>query len=196
MAFGLSAVAALAPLAGCANSHKAAPTAAASASSPTTAPSSSSATVPSATPTAVTSAAANLIVGPADCASLHLALQAGHIQGAVGSLIATYILRNTGALPCTLFGFPGVSLLNSGRQQVGAAASRQGTAFPKFTLQPGQVGSFLVQIAHAGCPATSPHSQTIRIFPPNQRSALTALLDTPVCTAPSATAVRAGIVDN
>ena len=195
MALGLLAVAALAPLAGCASSPKAAPTAAAIAANPTTAPSSSAA-VPSATPTPVTSAAANLIAGPAACASVHLALQAGPSQGAAGSLIATYLLRNAGAVPCSLYGFPGVSLLNSGGRQVGAAASRHGTAFPKFTLQPGQVASFLVQIAHAGCPPASPQSQTIRIFPPNQRLALTAPFTVDVCTTPSTSAVQAGTVTN
>ena len=193
-ALAVPLAAALALVAGCSSSSKSTPTPSPTTPAPSSAPATSSAA--SATPTPVASPTPTPIAGAAACASEHLALQAGQTQGAAGSLIATYILRNAGTAPCTLFGFPGVSLLNAAGQQVGAAANRQGSTFPQFTLQPGQVGSFRVQIAHAGCPPTSPQSQNIRVFPPNQTSPLTAPLQVAVCTAPSVTAVQPGIIAN
>jgi hypothetical protein len=133
------------------------------------------------------------VVGTADCQSTHLALQQGQSQGAAGSTIATFILRNAGTSPCALFGFPGVSFLNSSGTQLGAAATRQGTAGPRFIVQPGQVASFQVQIPVAGCVSPITQSTTIRIFPPNQKGALQAPAVFPICTAPSVTAVKSGI---
>jgi hypothetical protein len=185
-------VAAISLVVGCGSSSKGpSPTPSPTASTPSTAPPTT--TAPSPTPTPVTTPTPTAVAAAA-CESQHLALQTGQSQGAAGSVITTYILRNAGTAPCTLFGFPGVSLLNSAGQQLGAAATRQGTAFPQFTLPPGRVASFRVQIARAGCAQTSPPSTTIRIYPPNQTLALTAPFQTAVCTAPSVTAVQAGIV--
>jgi len=104
-----------------------------------------------------------------------------------------YILRNAGTAPCTLFGFPGVSFLNAAGTQLGQAATRQGTAAPVFTVQPGQVASFRVQIAVAGCATNSSQSTTVRVFPPNNTGALEAPASFPVCTSPSVTAVVNGL---
>jgi hypothetical protein len=134
-----------------------------------------------------------VVVGTANCQSTHLALQAGQSEGAAGSTIATFILRNAGTTPCALAGFPGVSFLNSSGVQMGAAATRQGTAAARFIVQPGQVASFQVQIAVAGCTTNTPQSTTIRVYPPNQTAALEAPGAFPICTAPSVTAVRSGI---
>ncbi len=162
-----------------------APSSAAPTSSVPTAPASSAAPAPTATATGV--------VGPAGCTSNHLALQQGTSQGAAGSTIVQYILRNAGTAPCTLYGFPGVSFLNEAGTQLGQAATRQGTATPAFTVQPGQVASFAVQIAVAGCNANSARSATVRIFPPNNTGALEAPASFLICTAPSVTAVQNGL---
>jgi hypothetical protein len=133
------------------------------------------------------------VVGPAGCTSNHLALQQGTSQGAAGSTIVQYILRNAGTAPCTLLGFPGVSFLDSTGKQLGSAATRQGAASTVFTVQPGQVASFAVQIAIAGCATSAVQSQTIRVFPPNNTGALEAPGSYPICTAPSVTAVQNGL---
>lgn len=175
------------------NSPGSLPTPSATSASPSAAPSSTSPTPPPATSSAAPSASATTVVGTPDCQSSHLALQAGQSQGAAGSTIATFILRNAGTSPCGLFGFPGVSFLNSSGTQLGAAATRQGTAGPRFIVQPGQVASFQVQIPVAGCVSPITQSTTIRIFPPNQKGALEAPAVFPICTAPSVTAVKSGI---
>jgi hypothetical protein len=163
--------------------------AASSSSAPTSAPATSSAPAPTTAPTATTTT----VAGPAGCTSNHLALQQGTSQGAAGSTIVQYILRNAGTAPCTLFGFPGVSFLNSAGTQVGSAATRQGAATPAVTVQPGQVASFTVQIAIAGCATSAVQSQTIRVFPPNNTAALEAPGSYPICTAPSVTSVKSGL---
>jgi hypothetical protein len=77
-------------------------------------------------------------------------------------------------VPCTLFGYPGVSLgAGTPVTQVGAAASRStGTAATLVTLGPGQTGNALLRIVEAGnySPGTcSPTATTsIQIYPPNQ----------------------------
>jgi hypothetical protein len=162
----------------------------ASTSAPTPAPTTAA---PTAVPTTVAPSPSPTVVGTADCQSVHLALQAGQSQGAAGSTIATYILRNAGSTPCGLAGFPGVSLLNSSGAQLGAAATRQGTATARFIVQPGQVASFQVQISVVSCSAGDPQSTTIRVYPPNQKAALEAPGVFPICAAPSVTAVKSGI---
>ena len=168
-------------------SSTSAPSAAPTTAAPTTA-------VPTtAAPTTVGPSPSATVVGTADCQSAHLALQAGQSQGAAGSTIATFILRNAGSTPCGLAGFPGVSFLNSSGAQLGAAATRQGTAPARFIVQPGQVASFQVQISVVSCSASSPQSTTIRVYPPNQKAALEAPGEFPICSAPSVTAVKSGI---
>jgi hypothetical protein len=192
------AIGALSLLAACGGSSSPAaiPTSSVSASPSSTEPSPSSASTTeptAATTTAAPTASRTAVVGTADCESRHLALQAGQSQGAAGSTIATFILRNAGATPCGLFGFPGVSFLNSSGARLGAAGTRQGTAAARFIVQPGQVASFQVQIPVAGCSPNSPQSTTIRVYPPNQKTALEAPAAFPICSAPSVTAVKSGI---
>jgi hypothetical protein len=192
------AIGALSLLAACGGSSSPAaiPTSSVSASPSSTAPSPSSASTTeptAATTTAAPTASRTAVVGTADCESRHLALQAGQSQGAAGSTIATFILRNAGTTPCGLFGFPGVSFLNSSGARLGAAGTRQGTAAARFIVQPGQVASFQVQIPVAGCAPNSPQSTTIRVYPPNQKAALEAPAAFPICSAPSVTAVKSGI---
>jgi hypothetical protein len=193
----LVAASALGLVAACGGSSTpdAIPTGSASASASSSASASPSGSASSSTPTQTPAptVTATTVAGPADCQSIHLALQAGQSQGAAGSTIATFILRNAGSSPCGLFGFPGVSFLNSSGTQLGKAATRQGTAIARFIVQPGQVASFQVQIGVAGCATSSPQSTTIRVYPPNQLNALEAPAVFPICTAPSVTAVKNGI---
>ncbi len=107
----------------------------------------------------------------------------------------TWILRNAGSQPCSLYGYPGVSFLDANGKEVGPAATRQGSAPAQFTLPPGQVGSFTVQVGVAGCQANAPQSSSIRVYPPNQTQALTAQVAVPICVAPQVSAVQPGIVN-
>jgi hypothetical protein len=81
---------------------------------------------------------------------------------------------NIGTTPCTLYGYPGVSLAaGTPVTQVGAAATRStATSATLVTLAPGQTGSALLRIVEAGNypPADcSPTTTTyLQIYPPNQ----------------------------
>jgi Protein of unknown function (DUF4232) len=196
---GVVAVAGLSLVAACSSSGspKTLPTPSVTPSTTSPVPSSSPSTAPTSsaplTPSPVPSTSATTVVGPADCQSIHLALQAGAAQGAAGSTIATFILRNAGSTPCGMFGFPGVSFLNSAGAQIGGAEGHQGTAGPRFIVQPGQVASFQVQLPVAGCTSTPVQSTTIRVYPPNQTGALELAAGLPICTAGTVTAVKSGI---
>ena len=81
---------------------------------------------------------------------------------------------NTGASTCTLFGYPGVSLVSGPPYtQIGLAAKRN-TSTPKklVTLAPGATANALLQIVDAlNYPSAScgPTKATaLKIYPPNQ----------------------------
>jgi hypothetical protein len=133
------------------------------ASSPTGAASSSASSSSSAT-----SAAA-----PA-CPTRYLAAKAGLSQGTAGSIYQVIDFTNISNAPCTLYGYPGVSLAaGTPVTQVGAAAARTtGTAAALVTLGAGQTANALLRIVEAGnySPGTcSPTATTyLQIYPPNQ----------------------------
>jgi hypothetical protein len=93
----------------------------------------------------------------------------------------TYALTNVGSSTCTLFGYPGVAILNGAGQIVQHPAQRGGIQAPTrvklVTLSRGGRAHFLVTssdvIPSPGCPHAFTGT-TIQVFPPNQRQALTA----------------------
>ncbi len=97
------------------------------------------------------------------------------MQGAAGSSYGTYILTNTGASACTIFGYPGVSFLNSGGTTLGVA-TRSSTVPSTITVAPGQPASFVVHTSNigidAGCAAATQTTATLLVYPPNQTVAL------------------------
>jgi hypothetical protein len=100
---------------------------------------------------------------------------------------------NISNVPCTLFGYPGVSLAaGTPVRQVGAAANRStAAAATVVTLQPGQTASTLLRITQALNYPKSKCSPTpttyLQIFPPNQT--------TPVYVAYSSTGCASTSVD-
>jgi hypothetical protein len=108
------------------------------------------------------------------CPTKYLSAKAGLSQGTAGSIYQVIDFKNLSNAPCTVYGYPGVSLA-SGRpvNQVGAAASRTtGTAATVVTLGPGQSANALLRIVEAGnySPATCTPTKTtyIQIYPPGQ----------------------------
>jgi hypothetical protein len=182
LAFG-PAVAVLALAAGCsASSTSNAPTPSSSASSPassapaaTSAPTTTSPTSAGGTtqPGATPGAAAG-----SGCSSQNLRAAAGTAQGAAGSDYQVITFTNLGSTPCTLYGFPGVSLASGTPvTQVGAAADRQaGQKATVVTLQPQGVASATLRIVDAeNFPSAQCHAvktTSIKIYPPNQTAPL------------------------
>lgn len=148
----------------------ASPTASSAVSSRATAAASSAA---SASASATASASASSAAAPA-CPTRSLAAKAGLAQGTAGSIYQVIDFTNISNAPCTLFGYPGVSLASGTPvTQVGAAASRTpGTAATLVTIGPGQTASALLRIVEAGnysAGACSPTTTTyLQIYPPNQ----------------------------
>lgn len=160
-------------------------TAASSASSPAASnaatPTASSVASPKVTAAASTPAASSPAAsssppstGTPACPTKYLSAKAGLSQGTAGSIYQVIDFTNISNAPCTLFGYPGVSLASGTPvTQVGAAASRTTTtAATVVTLAPGQTASALLRIVEAGnySPGTcSPTTTTyIQIYPPNQ----------------------------
>ncbi len=184
---------AVAVLTGCGSSSSATGP---SASATATASSSAAATV---TPTASASTApagpsssASAPAGPAGtpaCSSSGLRLSLGSVSGTAGSVYRYLEFKNVSATACTLYGFPGVSLLGgSPATQIGAAATRAPNSRPSLvTLAPGKTASALLRIADTGDypPATCHPSPAtmLRVYPPNQAVPLTVRDSLPGCEA-------------
>ena len=108
------------------------------------------------------------------CPTNSLRVKPGVGQGYAGGVYVVIDFTNTGASPCTLFGYPGVSLVKGPPYtQIGLAAKRS-TTTPKtlVTLAPGATANALLQIVDAlnyptaSCGPTK--ATALRIYPPNQ----------------------------
>lgn len=91
----------------------------------------------------------------------------------------TYALTNVGRHTCTLFGYPGVAILNAAGRIVQHPAQRGGIQAPTrvrlVTLARGRQARFIVTssdvIPSPGCRQAFTGT-TLQVFPPNQRQAL------------------------
>jgi hypothetical protein len=156
-----------AALAGCASSGSqpsaSGSTAAASPTAPGTASSSGMAS-PSTTAPA----------GPAACPTSSLRVKQGVGQGYAGGVYQVIDFTNTSGSACTLYGYPGVSLVSGPPYaQIGLAAKRStSTPVKLVTLAPGATGNALLQIVDAlnypsaSCAPTK--ATALKIYPPNQ----------------------------
>jgi uncharacterized protein DUF4232 len=171
LALTIAALTCAAAVAGCASSGSSQPGASGStAASPTgqgTTPGSSN------TP-AVAPSSSSAPAGPPACPTSSLQVKLGVSQGYAGGVYVVIDFTNTGASTCSLFGYPGVSLVKGPPYtQIGLAAKRS-TATPKklVTLAPGATANALLQIVDAlnypsaTCGPTK--ATALKIYPPNQ----------------------------
>jgi uncharacterized protein DUF4232 len=156
----------LAALAACSSSSS---TSATSSSSPSASANATSAG--SSTPVPPPSSA---VTGPPACPNGSLQVKLGLEQGYAGGTYQVIDFTNTSGATCTLYGYPGVSLVSGPPYaQIGLAAKRTNTTPVKqITLAPGATANAVVQIVDAlNFPTTtcSPVKSTnMRVFPPNQ----------------------------
>ena len=172
---GLRAAAALvclAAVAGCASSGNSTtatpPSPRATTSSPApSAPGSTPAAAPSPTLTPPATAAAA-------CPTSKLQVKAGVSEGYAGGVYQVIEFTNTASASCTLYGYPGVSLVTGPPYaQLGLAAKRASTVpVTLVTLAPGKSATATLQIVDAlNFPASTcqPVKATnLRVYPPNQ----------------------------
>ena len=156
---------------GCASSGTSSPPAApgSAAPTPTTAsPASTGGNTPAAASPSATA------TGPAACPTSSLQVKQGVAQGYAGGVYVVIDFTNTSGSTCTLYGYPGVSLVSGPPyMQIGLAAKRS-TSTPKtlVTLAPGATANALLQIVDAlNYPSAScgPTKATaLKVYPPNQ----------------------------
>jgi len=110
----------------------------------------------------------------AACPTSALRVKQGIAQGYAGGVYQVIDFTNTSGSTCTLFGYPGVSLVSGPPYvQIGLAAKR-GTSTPRklVTLAPGAIANAMLQIVDAlNYPPAScgPAKATaLKIYPPNQ----------------------------
>jgi hypothetical protein len=168
LAVAAAAFACVATVAGCASSGSQAPTATTTVT--TTAPA-ASASASNSTPVTSLSPA---VTGPPACPTSSLQLKLGVSQGYAGGVYQVIDFTNTSGSLCTLYGYPGVSLVSGPPYaQIGLTAKRSTSSARKLvTLAPGATGNALLQIVDAlNYPSAScgPTKATaLKIFPPNQ----------------------------
>ncbi len=128
-------------------------------------------TVPAASSPAAGSAS------PEKCATGNLSITLTGTQGAAGSTVSDLVFTNRGSAPCTMTGYPGVSLVaGAGGSQVGAPAARSAVAaVSTITLQPGKAAAAELRQAQAGnFPASTCHptsTRGFRVYPPDNTAA-------------------------
>ncbi len=120
-----------------------------SATSAATATSSGGPTITSIATSSSASSSAVAASGPA-CTAADLALSFESTNGAVGTLVATFELRNTSAGPCHTYGWPGVLFLDKDGGSLPTQATRTthdvlgATPATAIVLRPGQIASFRI----------------------------------------------------
>jgi len=119
------------------------------------------------------------VVGGAQaCPNGSLKVTQGLGQGYAGGTYEVIDFTNTSASTCTLFGYPGVSLVSGPPYvQIGLAAKRQSTTpAALITLAPGAVANATLQIVDAlnfPTATCSPAAATdLQVYPPGQTAAV------------------------
>ena len=110
------------------------------------------------------------------CRSADLDIAFGRVGGAAGTVYREVVFTNRGPRTCVLRGFPGVSYVDTGGDQVGAAAARVGARGPLLTLPHGTAAVSDVGFAQVDnfdpdvCRKTPVWG--IRVFPPDETAPL------------------------
>ena len=129
------------------------------------------------------------MTGPLACANGNLNVTLGPSSGYAGGVYQTIVFTNTSGTTCTLFGYPGVSLVSASHAQIGLAAQRASTVPVKLiTLATGAAANAVLQIVDAlnfGASTCSPtQAAFLRIFPPNQTVPVYLHYSTQMCAKP------------
>ena len=170
-ALAMSALTCAVALAGCASSGSTSQPDT-SGSTPAASPSGPAASASSSDTPAV--AAPSSSAGGTACATSALQVKLGASDGYAGGVYQTIDFTNTSGSTCTLFGYPGVSLVTGPPyKQIGLAAKRSTSTSKKLvTLTAGATANAQLQIVDAlNFPSAScgPAKATaLKIYPPNQ----------------------------
>lgn len=202
MTFGALSLAAATALAGCSQPEPAAgPSSPSSTSStPAASPSGSPSGSPSSSPqSSATPSPSTLVATTGQCTAAMLSGSTDNTGGgAAGHLNMKLLVRNTSDKPCTMDGYPGVSLVGKGNgTQLGAAADRN-PAQPSsgvITLAPGASAQAQLRYTQAGnyqnrCSQTA--ADGLRVYPPGATDALYIPQPLTACTEDSVVLLQIG----
>jgi hypothetical protein len=174
-----------------------------SSSAPVISPSSSAAPSGGSTIVPPPTSPSPAVTGPSPCATSDLNVSLGASNGAAGSVFQTIIFTNRSSATCTLFGYPGVSLVSAPPYtQIGLAAQRTSTTPVKvISLAAGATASAVLRVVDAlnfGSATCAPTKAAfLRVFPPNQTVPVYLADTSEICAQPVQTlfiaAVQAGL---
>jgi hypothetical protein len=202
VAAALMVLAAVASCSSSSSSSGTSPTAPSTTSSVST-PATSGTSAPA---TAASTSLSPAVTGPAACATSALKVTLGSPSGYAGGVYQTIVFTNTSGASCSLYGYPGVSLVSGPPyNQIGLAAQRSSTVPVKqITLAAGASANAVVQIVDAlnfpsaSCSPTQ--AAYLRVYPPNQTAAVYLADSSEACSEPVQTlyisAVQAGSSSN
>jgi uncharacterized protein DUF4232 len=129
------------------------------------------------------------VVAPCTSAQLKVSVNTAQAGAAAGSSYYPIDFTNNSGTACTLFGYPGVSFVTSpSGSQIGKPAGRYpAAAATVVTLAPGRAAHATLQVANAAnfdpaaCQPVTAH--WLKIFPPDQFTALYASFTVQACSA-------------
>lgn len=102
-----------------------------------------------------------------------LRLSVGAPQGGAGSLFHPIRFTNVSGHTCTLRGYPGVSVLDAHRRQIGAAAARNPQTVTTQVVGPNRTVTAVVRTNNPGVvPRCRPTSSFVKVFPPGSLQAV------------------------
>ncbi|MGW4480919.1 DUF4232 domain-containing protein [Rhodococcus triatomae] len=147
-------------------------------------------TVAGATDSPASAVAATSVVPAEDrCTADELSLNLGRTDGSAGSVTVPLVFTNTGPRPCILYGFPGVSYVTAkDGTEVGAAATRSGSAGEPATVAPGGRATATVRAVQVENYPESECGPTavagLRVYAPDDSSGLFVALPGTGCVLP------------
>jgi hypothetical protein len=147
--------------------------------------------------TASTSSTSSTAAGGARCTSAVLGVEARPAGASAGHRHDLVIFTNTGAGPCWLRGYPGVSYLDASGAPAGPPAERLEAPAPRVVLAPGEQAhaSLNGSQAYLGTPecGAAVEGVTLQVFPPDETVARTTPYEASLCSA--LPVLRVGVVE-
>ncbi|MFJ9339151.1 DUF4232 domain-containing protein [Streptomyces sp. NPDC101733] len=128
-------------------------------------------------------AAAAPLARESTCALATLRVSAGAPDVGAGQLYVPLLFTNVGTRPCTLLGYPGVSVLDGAHRQIGTPADRDGQTAAPVSLAPGRSATATLHTTNGpiGGPCL-PKGTFLKVYPPASKEAAVLNTSFQVCS--------------
>ncbi|MET7365703.1 DUF4232 domain-containing protein [Streptomyces sp. NPDC005566] len=142
-------------------------------------PSATSSSVPAAVAVAPDDSAGSepAAAGPGSrrCGAEGLAMSLGRAEARAGQIYYRLTFENTSEAPCTLRGFPGVSLIKRDGSVIGVPAEREGEMLEQTVIGPGRTAHVTLHTLNQGIKDSGcwDRPDYLRVYPPGSTDALT-----------------------